>query len=242
MMKRRQLCAVGLAGAALFITGCGSSGKTITKTVTVASAPVTITKTVSASAPVSNSSGSGGTSGSKCAIASLAKVPNGFKCTSDGVPLVFAHQGAPIHLKSLTAHLNGTSTATSLSDQVSTVTAQGEFVLISLTIANTTTSPQTFANPGTEPTALYIGKDQYSEDFDAENGPDQHSCVALDESPTQPGASLTCDVVYDVPTAAVKTAETDGYKLFVVNYGDDLSSNAVSTPAQVGVFVAKPFS
>jgi hypothetical protein len=112
--------------------------------------------------------------------------------------------------------------------------------VISLDITNDANSPETFGSGGSQQSALLgEGNRTYSEDFDAENGPDEHSCVS-NNNPIQPGAHLQCDVVYDIPTPAVDRARTHGFGLIVVNFGDDLSPNSSSTPSEAGLIVLNP--
>jgi hypothetical protein len=154
--------------------------------------------------------------------------------------LTFEHQADVLRLKTLRARVVDVSTASTLSGAVSSKTAQGRFVVISLNITNDADSPETFGSVGDQQTAI-LGQASrtYSEDFDAENGPDEHSCLSND-NPIQPGANLQCDVIYDIPTPAVDRARARGLGLIVVNFGDDLSPNSISTPREVGLIVLDP--
>jgi hypothetical protein len=181
--------------------GCGGSTKTMTQTVTSSpsvSASSTPTSTTTPTGPQPCPS-----------FSSVKAIPSGLKCTgSNGLLLTLDHQSDVLHLKTLSARVASVSTTDTLSGSVSSKTAQGRFVVISIEITNNANSPETFGSVSSQQTALLGGGNRtYSEDFDAENGPDQHSCVSND-NPIQPGAHLQCDVVYDVPTPAVDRAHT----------------------------------
>jgi hypothetical protein len=75
-----------------------------------------------------------------------------------------------------------------------------------------------------------LGKRNYRDAFDADNGPDPQSCVdmtGIGGSEIQPRESATCDVAFDVPTSAVApVAKT--CNLAVLNFGDDFSGDALT--------------
>jgi hypothetical protein len=137
-----------------------------------------------------------------------------------------------LKLKSLTAKLNGASSADSLSadEGTETATAHGRFVIFNITVSNRLDSAQSInlAGSNSSQISLLLGKRDYSDAFDAENGPDPQSCVdvtGIGGSEIQPGESATCDVVFDVPTSAVAQAAKTG-NLDVLNFGDDFSGDS----------------
>ena len=244
-MHRGMICMIRPAVVILVLVSasCGGSTKTVTKTAPTAAAS-TSSATTQTPTTSTGSTGAGSTTatGQPCPVfTNVKQVTPGLTCTaSNGMLLTLEHQSGALHLKTLTARVANVSTAETLSGSVSSATAQGRFVVITLDITNNADSPETFAPAGNQQTALLgAGNKSYSEDFDAENGPDQNSCVSND-NPIQPGADLHCDVVYDIPTAAVDRARTHGLGLIVVNFGDDLSPNAVSTPSSAGIIILNP--
>jgi hypothetical protein len=167
-LRTRQIGAFG-AGMACLLAGCGGAAKTVTVT-TPANNPGATTNTATTTSPPTTTSAASGPH--QCPnFGSPGAVPSGIKCTSNGILFTFEHQNGVVHLKTLNAQVVGVRTASSLSDgSISSATAQGEFVIITLTILNKTTSPQTFETPGNDPTALAgQGGRTYSENFDAEN-------------------------------------------------------------------------
>lgn len=239
MFKNRRVFAAGaMLFAAVSLSACGGS----TKTVTVSAAPVTVASSTT------TATGAGATSTATSATPPSGPQPcsqsthfkSGLKCTENGNTLTFVHQGDTLRLKTLTAQVTDVHTTTSLANSISSVTAKGAFVIITLNITNKTSTPETIATPGNQQTVLVGHKAQYSEDFDAENGPDQNSCINQNGTSLQPGASQSCDVVYDIPTPAVTRARTHRFGLLVGNFGADFSSNAYSPVTVAGLFDLNP--
>jgi hypothetical protein len=225
--------ALALPVALVVLAGCGGATKTVTVTTTSAGTP---TQATTSSAVTTTAAATGPAS---CAQLDVKTVTTGAKCNANGIPITIARQSDTLNLSTLSAHLSSVATATNLSNGYSSKTATGSFVIFKLAITNKTGSPQTFAPVGTQQTALVGHNATYSEDFDAENGPDSHSCISNDD-PIQPGATKNCDVVYDIPTPAVNRGRTHGFGLLVSNFGDDLSPNATSTPSTAGMIIVDP--
>jgi hypothetical protein len=159
-----------------------------------------------------------------------------------GIQIRIWPQTSTAHLQTLSAHVNGVTTASTLASNGSSASANGRFLVVSLTITNNASAPEQFDSIGNQQTAIIGHRGaSYSEDFNAENGPDQHSCVASNTNDIQPGESATCDVVFDLPVAAVDRARTHGLGLYVVNFGTDLSSNSMSPPHKVALITLSPF-
>ncbi len=210
---------VAISGAVislLAVVGCGagsSSTKTVVRTVT---APSTSTSSAAHASP------------SDCDARGInAKKLGEGTCTSGGTTLTVVNKGSTLRLKSLTATLNGIRTTDSVGSYVGRSIARGRFVLFTLTVTNRLETPQNFDGIGARQTALSLGADTYTEDFNAENGRDLASCLSKDgagSSPVQPGESITCEVIFDVPAIGVAKLNTDG-NLEITNFGEDVSSS-----------------
>jgi uncharacterized protein YceK len=148
-------------------------------------------------------------------------------CTKDGDQYYVVNRGHTAHLKTLTVSLQGLTAQDSLSNGSSeSATARGKFVIATLTLTNKTHSPETWENGQASLAAGPNGVNAYSENFEAENGPDEHSCLwvagAASNGGLQPGETVSCDVVFDIPTNMSATAR--GSEVFVTNFGDNASS------------------
>lgn len=223
-----RLSAVGLGvGAGLLLAACGGSTKTIVKTVTAAppaatSATVASPTTTTAAATSTTAAAADPTSCDAKGI-DPQQLRQG-TCVTKGVTFTVVNKGSVLRMHSLTASLNGIRAADSLSSDVSSATASGMFVISSLTVTNRLDSPQTFDQIGTAQTQLLLGRQTFTENFDAENGNDPQSCVSKDDAGIQPGESLTCDVIFDVPTSSLAKLTTNG-NISITNFGDDIASS-----------------
>jgi hypothetical protein len=78
------------------------------------------------------------------------------------------------------------------------------FVIVTIAVTNTSTSPQTFdEGTTTSQGELLIGKNTYSVSFDAENTNEPNS-FETNNNPIQPGETRTGTIDFDVPTNAAK--------------------------------------
>jgi hypothetical protein len=151
-------------------------------------------------------------------------------CTVKGQDVVVVNKDSTLKLDQLTARLVDISTADTLQgSSFGPKSASGVFVVARLEITNTTNKPQTYDSFG-EATALNLGRDVYTEDFNVENGTATDSFVWRSKE-LQPHESMTGSLVYDVPASAVGHLETDGY-LSVGNFRDD---SGAQRPKQLGV-------
>jgi len=148
-----------------------------------------------------------------------AQVGNEGRCEEDGTTYVVADSGRPLQLEELSATLLDTETTKTASDEYGdTKTANGVYVIFTLEVNNKTHSPVYF-DSGQEQTALYLGEDEYTEDFEVENW-------ALDDSflnkfeKLQPGAPVTGQVAFDVPKAALSELHKGG-NLAIANFSDE---------------------
>jgi hypothetical protein len=226
----------GLVGAALLALGlaaCG--GSTQVKTVTV---PAKATATASA-ATSANTVTATPTSTTPTTPPTPVVNPNDNceakgidaqrlrqgSCKTKGTAITVVNSDRSLGLKSLTLRINRISTSNSLSDgSGQSAIAHGRFVTVNVTVGNRADSAQTFDGVGTQQTQLFLSKDTFNEDFEAENGPDQNSCLwNAPDAGIQPEETQTCDVVFDVPSHLIGQIDTTG-NLDVINFGDDLSS------------------
>ncbi|MGO9899810.1 MAG: hypothetical protein ACLP0J_08980 [Solirubrobacteraceae bacterium] len=86
-------------------------------------------------------------------------------CVAGGMTVTILNKNSTLHLKSLTAMLDGSHTANSVSSDGGTAVANGEFVIFSLTITNQLDSPQSFDSTGVTQTLLELNGKQYTENF-----------------------------------------------------------------------------
>jgi hypothetical protein len=140
---------------------------------------------------------------------------------NNGYTLTYVNMGARGKLRTLSAKVNGVSTASSYSAASGTITAvaHGRFVTVNLTVTNRLDSPQQFDGGTTGQVALSVRGKTYTPSFDAENEADQSSFMSANNSaPIQPGESQSGDVVFDVPSTAVNIALAHG-AVIVTDFG-----------------------
>lgn len=152
-------------------------------------------------------------------------------CTSEGERLYVVNKGDTAHIKSMDVSLVGLRTQDSLSDgSGQSATPHGKFIIATITITNKLHTSQSWQNGQAGMTVSTGAKsgNTYDEDFNAENGPDQNSCewkIGAVSSNLQPGESITCDVVFDIPTNL--SASARGSTVAVAGFGEtDLSHPA----------------
>jgi len=151
-------------------------------------------------------------------------------CTSKGQDLVVVNKETTLKLDQLTARLVSISTADTLKgSSFGPKSASGVFVIARVELTNLTSAPQTYDTFG-DATALTLGGDYYSEDFNVENGAATDSFVWRSKE-LQPHESMEGTLVYDVPANAVSHLETDG-NLGLVNFRDD---SGVGSPKELGL-------
>lgn len=103
-------------------------------------------------------------------------------------------------MKSLLARLLAVEQSPEITGTTRTFQPKGVYVRVTLAVTNLTRRPRPI-RPGQ--TALVIGKRQFDEVVALENGQDARSLLsrAGPRRPIAAGASVTGDVVFDVPTA-----------------------------------------
>ena len=220
-MKRRAIVSA-LAGALVVaLGGCGSgSTKTVVDTV-AASTSWSSTLDLSTSTTATTPAGP-----PTCAAVAL-QAP---RCTLNGVLITVAHGIHTLRLKTLDVKVVGVRTASTVSNAGISSTAKGEFLIITIDVANRADSPETFDDGGfQQQTQLELDGASHTEDFNAENEADAQSFVT-NNSALQPGESTTGDLVFDVPPGAAAKATSDSRDVLIIgNFGDDLSQEQPST-------------
>jgi hypothetical protein len=147
----------------------------------------------------------------------------------------------PLRLPGLTVEFVSARTASSLSASSGAASAQanGIFLIITLRITNTSNAPQTVEEPWSNRFQLspITSNANYSESFQAEDGPDQQSFITQDTTPVQPGESQTGDVIFDVPLSVMSLMRHDGTTLVFGTFGQDVTSTSNSKSTPLGIMV-----
>lgn len=213
MLKRAWIFVLLVA---LVAAGCGGNSKPAAKTKTTSTpAPVTTTPTTSTtSLPDCNAMGIN---------------PTGMRegtCLHAGITWTIVNEDHALTLKTLTAKLVDVRTTKSLSSTTAASTANGDYVVATVTITNKLSAPQTFDPAGTQQAGLILDGAVFKEATDAENEADANSCLKIHSTPIGTGASVTCDVIFDVPkSAAADLGKHGSGDLYIVNFGSDLASS-----------------
>ena len=137
-------------------------------------------------------------------------------CFENAMTVVVANKASTLHLKSLDASYGGFH-------------RDGKFGIATITIKNKLGRPQRWQHTQA---ALFIPGGSaagthpfYVENIDAETG-DQNSCLwktgTAANGGLQPGESVTCDVVIEIPANADPAGSGSG--LYIANFGDDVSN------------------
>jgi hypothetical protein len=154
-------------------------------------------------------------------------------CTHAGVTWVIVDQNHTLELSTLWAKLAAVRTAKGLASGAATSTASGKFVIASVTITNKLAAPQTFDQAHTQQAGLILNGAVFKEAVGAESGSDSNSCLKRNGAQIQPGASETCDVIFDVPASAAADLGKHGSgDLWLANFGSDLTASVF--PQTVG--------
>jgi hypothetical protein len=220
-LNRAWILPLVVAGVA---AGCGGNGTHTTKTSpttnSVASAPSTSTTTTTASTDCN----------------ALGINPTGMRegtCTHAGITWVIVDENHTMKLKALWARLVAVRTTKVLASTTAATTANGQFLVASVTITNKVPAPQTFDQAGTQQAGLILDGAVFKEAVGAESEADANSCLRLHGTPIQPSASETCDLIFDVPThAAADLGKHGSGDLYLVNFGSDLAGSVL--PQTIG--------
>jgi hypothetical protein len=147
-------------------------------------------------------------------------------CLHGGITWTIVNQGHTLVLKTLTAKLVDVRSTKSLSSATAASTANGDYVVATVTITNKLQTAQTFDPAGTQQAGLILDGAVFKEATDAENEADANSCLKIHSTPIGASASVTCDVIFDVPrSAAADLGKHGSGDLYIVNFGSDLASS-----------------
>jgi len=194
----RPCLAVGLLASLCVLAGCGGSKATVTQSSVPAQPSGSTETTKTFPTPKIKF----------CALLQTEPL-----CEFAGVLVHYAPRDGTLHLKNLTANLVG-------------VRAEGKYLVVTLKITNSSTSPRTFAQPGALKTVLAAGGEVYKEALDAEKT--EPDSFISKRDPIQPGASQTATVSFAVPrnTATNVVNQTQG-GLFIGSFGVSLVNGVI---------------
>ena len=137
-------------------------------------------------------------------------------CLQNAMTVVVVNKRSTLHLKSLDARYRGFH-------------RDGKLAIAAITIKNKLGQPQRWQHTQA---AWFIPRSSapgnhpfYAENLDAETG-DQNSCLwktgTAANGGLQPGKSVTCDVVIEIPAGADPAGS--GSDLYIADFGDDASN------------------
>lgn len=221
VLKRLWIAPLLLAAIA---AGCGGSGSHTTKTQSGTTpahpAPATATTTASGGPGDCNA---------------LGINPQGMHegtCTHAGITWVIVDEDHTLKLTTLWARLGSVRAAKSLTSAAGSSSANGDFVIASVAVTNKLQSPQTIDATGTQQAGLILNGAVFREAVGAERQADPNSCPKLGAQ-IQPGHSVTCDVIFDVPAHTASDLGKHGSgDLYLVNFGSDLAGSVL--PKTIG--------
>lgn len=213
-MPLRRGCVVLLAGA-LAVAGCGGKTKTTSATApspTTATSASTPTTTTAASAPDCNTLG-----------INPSQMHEG-TCTHAGITYTIVNRNHVLRLPTLDVSLDRAHAVSALSG-AKPARAQMQFVIVSVTITNHLSLPQTIDKAGTQQFGLILDGTVYKESVGVEKASDPISCHTANPR-IDPGSSATCELVFEVPSQSAVDLEKHGRAdLYVVDFGSDLAAN-----------------
>lgn len=164
-------------------------------------------------------------------------------CVDGPMTVVVVNKTSTLHLTSLDATYVGSRTPKTLRDsnRGARATANGRFAVFTITITNKLRTPERWQGSMAAlfTTTTHIGAGtSYGENINAESGADQNSCLwktgSAADGGLQPGASMTCDVVFDLPAHVDPAARGGG--LDIANFGED-----VSNPSLEGIGIIRTY-
>jgi hypothetical protein len=184
--------------------------------------------------------GAGATSGARAATD-----PSGPPdCNAAGINAQLLREGTCVAGAQTVIVVNKTSTLhlTSLDASYVGFHRNGKFATLTITVKNKLHKPQQWQPimaalfiPGTSAGAG--NSPNYLENLDADTG-DQNSCLRKTGTAAngglQSGASVRCDVVFDIPASADPAASGSG--LYIANFGED-----VSNPSRLPVGIIRTY-
>ena len=146
------------------------------------------------------------------------EVGNEGRCTREGVELVVVDKGSLLKLRELNVRLLSMKTTDTVSGEFGeSKTANGTFVIFDLEVLNKANSPMYF-DDSQEQVYLYLGDNEYTEDFEVENYVLDDSFVNKFEE-VQPETATTGTVAFDIPPKLVGDLQRNG-NLAIFNFSD----------------------
>jgi hypothetical protein len=211
-----------LFAAALMAAACGGQSKPTPQTHTSTTADAS-SRVTTAAAPAPGDCNALGIN--------PAEMREGI-CTHDGIIYTIVDEDHTLKLLTLWGSLDGIHTAKSLTNDAAVATAHGQFLIATVTITNEESHPRTFDQGHTQQAGLILEGVVYKEDAAAENA-DSTSCMRQTGGPIHPGATETCDAIFDIPAiAAADLGKHGSGDLFLVGFGSNLSGSTL--PGRVG--------
>ena len=208
----------------LAAAGCGGSSTHTTETNTSQGA---VTSTASTTPTVS-----GHLSDCNAVGINPAEMHEG-TCTHGGVTWVIVDENHTLKLKTLWGTLAGVRRVKVLATSTGTTSANGEFVVASVTLTNKLPASQRFDAAGSQQAALNLGGAVFKEAVNAESKADARSCLSLQGAQIQPQKSEVCDVIFDVPASAAAALGKHGSgDLYLTDFGTSLSGSVL--PQTIG--------
>lgn len=153
--------------------------------------------------------------------------PGPIVCSTKGIKTILVARRTTLPLSSMHVQVLASRVTKSLKEVVdgttiSQATAKGEFVVITLRIANETHTPQSFDDLAQS--ELEIANNDFSV---STNGDEADSGTQGFDDQTQPGESSTGDIVFDVATKSASTFPAHA-GLLLVDYGANVSVGSVN--------------
>lgn len=139
------------------------------------------------------------------------------ECEEDGDTFRVVNRDSVLHLPELDVRLVDIELTDTISGGFTNDTANGTFAIFTLEVTNKLSTPTEF-DEYQEQVALAAMGNTYTQDFDAANGPLESSFLWIQEE-IQPDATVTGDVVFDLPDKAARRVEKEG-NLTILNFSD----------------------
>lgn len=160
----------------------------------------------------------------------VPKEGNEGACLQGKQPVVVVNKDSTLELDQLDAQLKSIEVVEEISGNFQNPQpAKGVFVVGTLQITNTTSTPHIFDSFG-DATSLLLCGDVYNEDFNVENGTATSSFVWRSKE-IGPGQTVVGRVVYDIPDDRARCVEDNG-NLRIVNFKDE---DGFGRPSQLGI-------
>jgi hypothetical protein len=233
MLARTVALVLGLAATLVVVAGCGGATVTVTVPGTTTSSRATITTAEAATTTTAAASPN-----SCDALGINAEQLQEGKCHYGRYLITVVNRADTLRLRELTVKFLGVKTAHYLTSDMGTTRAKGIYEIFTVRVLNKLHSPVSF-DSSQDQTALVIGKNEYSENFDAENGNDQNSFM-WKSNDIQPGESQTGDLVFDVPNRAAALIAQDsrqgGGNLDFLNFSDAGNWDTASTYGAIRLY------